>query len=92
MNTKEILNALGERTDPVCKEGAAMIRSLLAMIPVEPLHPMKTFRRLDDLGRVVIPREARRMMGLKDGTPMEFFSMGDMICLRPYTPVEGDEE
>ena len=30
-------------------------------------------RRIDDLGRVVIPKEIRRSMGVKEGDPLEMF-------------------
>ena len=30
-------------------------------------------RRLDDLGRIVIPKEIRRSMGVKEGDPLEMF-------------------
>lgn len=30
-------------------------------------------RRVDDLGRVVIPREFRRTMGVEEGDPMEMY-------------------
>ena len=30
-------------------------------------------RRIDDLGRVVIPREARRMIGIQEGDALEIF-------------------
>jgi AbrB family looped-hinge helix DNA binding protein len=30
-------------------------------------------RRIDDLGRVVIPREIRRQMGIKEGEPLEIY-------------------
>lgn len=30
-------------------------------------------RRIDDLGRVVIPKEIRRNLGIKDGDPFEIF-------------------
>ncbi len=33
-------------------------------------------RRIDDLGRVVIPKEIRRVMQLRDGAPLEIF-VGD---------------
>jgi len=41
-------------------------------------------RKIDDLGRVVIPKEIRRTMDLPEGTPMEIFTDGDMIILRKY--------
>ena len=31
-------------------------------------------RRIDDLGRVVIPKEIRRAMGIKEGDPLEIFT------------------
>ena len=30
-------------------------------------------RRIDDLGRVVIPKEIRRTIGIKEGDPVEMF-------------------
>ena len=30
-------------------------------------------RRIDDLGRVVIPKDIRRTMGIKEGDPLEMF-------------------
>lgn len=39
-------------------------------------------RRLDDLGRVVIPKELRNIRGIKEGDPIEIYVEGDMICLR----------
>ena len=34
-------------------------------------------RRIDDLGRVVIPKEIRRTIGLREGDPMEIFLDGE---------------
>ena len=33
-------------------------------------------RRIDDLGRVVIPKEIRRTLHLKEGEPLEIFTEG----------------
>lgn len=42
-------------------------------------------RRIDDLGRVVIPKEIRRSMGLREGDPMEFYVSEDgELVLVPY--------
>jgi stage V sporulation protein T len=41
-------------------------------------------RRIDDLGRVVIPKEIRRSMGIREGDPLELFVEGDGICFIPY--------
>jgi AbrB family looped-hinge helix DNA binding protein len=32
---------------------------------------MNNIRRLDDLGRVVIPKEIRRVLGISEGDPLE---------------------
>ena len=47
---------------------------------------MKTgiVRRVDDLGRITIPRNVREMVGITDGTPMEISVEGAKICLEKY--------
>ena len=41
-------------------------------------------RRIDDLGRVVIPKEIRRSAGIREGDPLEIFMHGDCVCLKKY--------
>lgn len=42
-------------------------------------------RRVDDLGRIVIPREIRRAIGVREGDPMEVFvSKNNDVILRKY--------
>ena len=42
-------------------------------------------RRIDDLGRVVIPKEIRRTAGIREGEPLEIFLDGrDTVCFRKY--------
>jgi transcriptional pleiotropic regulator of transition state genes len=44
-------------------------------------------RRIDDLGRIVIPKEIRKTHGIKEGDPMEIFTDGrDSIVLKKYQP------
>ena len=45
-------------------------------------------RRIDDLGRVVIPKEIRRTMRIKEGDPLEIFvdREGEVI-LKKYSPI-----
>lgn len=45
-------------------------------------------RRIDDLGRVVIPREVRRSMGISDGDPLEIECKDGKIILTKYQPNE----
>ncbi len=43
-------------------------------------------RRIDNLGRLVVPKELRKVMGLKEKDPMEFFVDGNQIILEKYAP------
>ena len=44
-------------------------------------------RRMDDLGRVVIPKEIRRNLKIKEGDALEIFTdKGGMVCFRRYSP------
>lgn len=42
-------------------------------------------RRVDDLGRVVIPKEIRRNLGIREGDPLEIFLHEDSVCFKKYT-------
>ena len=49
---------------------------------------MKTtgvIRRIDDLGRIVIPKEIRKTMRIKDGESLEIFLDSDNIILKKYS-------
>ena len=39
-------------------------------------------RRIDDLGRVVIPKEIRRSLKIREGAAIELFRDEGMICLK----------
>lgn len=44
-------------------------------------------RRIDDLGRVVIPKEVRQQMGIREGDPLELYlsdPLGTELILRKY--------
>ena len=41
-------------------------------------------RRIDDLGRVVIPKEIRRMLRIKEGDPLELFTDGNSLVLQKH--------
>lgn len=42
-------------------------------------------RRVDDLGRIVIPKDIRRYLKIKEGTPMEIYYDNDgSITIKPY--------
>ena len=42
-------------------------------------------RRIDDLGRVVIPKEIRRTMKIREGDPLEIFLQDGMVCFKKYS-------
>lgn len=45
-------------------------------------------RRIDDLGRVVVPKEIRRTLRIREGDPMEIFTNRDgEIILKKYSPI-----
>ena len=42
-------------------------------------------RRIDELGRIVVPKEIRRSLGIKEGDPLEIFTTRDgEIIFKPY--------
>ena len=41
-------------------------------------------RRIDDLGRVVIPKEIRRRFNIKEGDPLEIWCTDEGVVLAPY--------
>ena len=45
-------------------------------------------RRIDDLGRVVLPKEIRKTMRIREGDPLEIFTdrEGEVI-LKKYSPI-----
>lgn len=45
-------------------------------------------RRIDDLGRVVIPKEIRRTLRIREGDPLEIFTDTDgMVVFKKYSPI-----
>ncbi len=45
-------------------------------------------RRIDDLGRVVIPKEIRRTMRIREGAPLEIFTESDgTVIFKKYSPI-----
>ena len=43
-------------------------------------------RKIDDIGRVVIPKEIRKQMKIKDNCPLEIFTYNGAVCFKPYKP------
>ena len=45
-------------------------------------------RRIDELGRIVIPKEIRKNLRIKNGESLEIFLDGDTILLKKYSQIE----
>ncbi|MBS9803142.1 AbrB/MazE/SpoVT family DNA-binding domain-containing protein [Bacillus toyonensis] len=43
-------------------------------------------RNIDPLGRIVVPMELRRTLGIQEKDPMEIFVDGESIILQKYNP------
>ena len=43
-------------------------------------------RKVDELGRIVLPIEMRRTLGITQKDSLEMFSDGEAIILRKYSP------
>lgn len=43
-------------------------------------------RRVDDLGRMVIPKEIRRKMNIREGEPLEIFLEDGGVVFKKYLP------
>ena len=45
-------------------------------------------RRIDDLGRIVIPKEIRRTMRIREGDPLEIYTASDgEVIFKKYSPI-----
>ncbi len=48
-------------------------------------------RRVDDLGRVIIPKEARRACNIREGDPLEIFLQDGAVVFKKYNPTYRDD-
>lgn len=45
-------------------------------------------RRVDDLGRIVIPKEIRRELGIREGDPLEIYREGTTVSFASTIPMK----
>ncbi|MEG0994371.1 MAG: stage V sporulation T C-terminal domain-containing protein [Bacilli bacterium] len=45
-------------------------------------------RKIDDLGRIVIPKEIRKTLKIRNGESLEIFIDKDMVALKRYHPMD----
>ena len=48
------------------------------------MNAIGIIRRIDDLGRVALPREIRRIMKIEEGDPLMIYFDKDSITLKKY--------
>lgn len=72
---------------PACKNG----RKTLEKYEIGGIEEMKAtgiVRRIDDLGRIVVPKEIRRTLRIREGDPLEIFTDREgEIILKKYSPI-----
>ena len=49
-------------------------------------------RKIDELGRIVLPKEIRRNLGIRDGENLEIFVENDHILLKKYSKMQDYSE
>lgn len=49
------------------------------------MRSLGIIRKVDHLGRIVIPKELRKRLRIESGAPMEIFVEDDRMILRKYT-------
>lgn len=42
-------------------------------------------RRIDDLGRIIIPKDIRRSLKIREGDPLEIFIENNCVCFQKYS-------
>ncbi len=45
-------------------------------------------RRIDELGRIVVPKEIRYNLGIRDGEPLEIYTSDNAIIIKKYSQIE----
>ncbi|AVK95585.1 AbrB/MazE/SpoVT family DNA-binding domain-containing protein [Lysinibacillus sphaericus] len=49
-------------------------------------------RKVDELGRIVLPKELRRTLGIEEKDPVEIYIDGNQIILQKYLPNSEKED
>ncbi|OGX68629.1 MAG: AbrB family transcriptional regulator [Paenibacillus sp. RIFOXYA1_FULL_44_5] len=50
------------------------------------MRPVGVVRKVDQLGRIVLPKSLRKKYRMNEGDPVEIFVSGDHILLERYKP------
>lgn len=52
------------------------------------MKPLGIVKRIDDLGRVVVPKEVRRTLEIKEGDALELFATDKGVYFQKYDPAD----
>lgn len=52
------------------------------------MNQNSNIRRIDELGRVVIPKDIRKKLHIKDNEPLEIFILNDEIHIKKYSSID----
>lgn len=52
---------------------------------IDKMKATEVIRKVDDLGRIIIPKSVRKELNIKEGEPMELFIDGNDVVFRKYT-------
>lgn len=55
------------------------------------MEPTGIIRRIDELGRIVIPKEMRNKLRIRSGEGLEIFANDDGLILKKFSPIENLE-
>lgn len=80
---------LREGTEKSATQNGAGIGPVKEKIEMEEVIIMKStgiVRKVDELGRVVLPIELRRTLGIEEKDPLEIYVDGSTIILKKYEP------
>ena len=68
--------------------------SLILILEMELYYLKSTgvIRRIDELGRIVIPKEIRRNLGIRDGENVEIYTEADSIILKKHYRLQASSE
>lgn len=82
----------GENSSPLCIKyfpcciELPQVKQNTFMKGVTIMKSLGIVRKIDELGRLVLPIETRRALGLASGEGVEIFVDGDRVILKKYEP------
>lgn len=83
-----IMMTKGEEETHPLQKSKKKVRKKEEKRKVLPMISTGIIRSIDNLGRIVLPKELRSSYGITPETPLEIMTEGEMILLRKYQPAD----